>query len=92
MPGIRVTELGTTQLQTLRSTLEVSGTDHQLLATRSLLSSRGEISVAGYLLLAEHPQTLMPHAHVRILRYLSPAPGTGARQTMADDGDTRYAG
>ena len=92
MPGVSIADLDPAQVQTLRSTLGVSGTDHQLLAARSLLSSRGEVSVAGYLLLAEHPQTLMPHAHVRILRYLSPAPGTGARHTMADDGDRRIEG
>lgn len=64
----------------------------RLLASRSLVDLRGNINVAGYLLLAQHPQQLMPHAHVRVLRYLDTVAGAGSRQTLADGGDRRIEG
>ncbi|WP_109510180.1 ATP-binding protein [Nocardioides speluncae] len=63
-----------------------------VLRARSLLTRDEEVTVAAYLLFGEHPQDLLPHAHVRVLRYTASDRGTGARQSLAADGDQRVEG
>lgn len=58
-------------------------------ATR-LLRARGlvddtNLTVAGCLLFAEHPQTWLPEAFVRVLRYRGSERGSGARQQLLFD-------
>jgi ATP-dependent DNA helicase RecG len=57
----------------------------RLLAARGLLTRTGELTVASVLLFAEHPQTWLPEASVRVLRYQGTVRGTGARQRLLHD-------
>jgi len=55
-----------------------------------LLRARGladgsRLTVAGCLLFAEHPQTWLPEAFVRVLRYQGSERGSGARQQLVSD-------
>lgn len=63
-----------------------------ILQSRSLLTLKEEVTVAGYLLTAAHPQLLYPQALVRVLRYRSPYRGTGRHQTLDAEGDRRLEG
>ena len=92
MAGVTVETLETSRLRELRSALGSTLDDERMLAARSLLTVQGEVTVAAYLLLADRPQQLMPHAHIRILRHLATEPGTGSRQTVMDEGDVRVEG
>lgn len=57
----------------------------RLLGARGLLTRNGELTVAAVLLFADHPQTWLPEASVRVLRYQGTERGTGARQRLTDD-------
>lgn len=57
----------------------------RLLAARGLVTRKGEMTVAAVLLFAENPQTWLPEASVRVLRYQGRERGTGARQQLLDD-------
>lgn len=57
----------------------------RLLAARGLVTRAGEVTVASALLFADNPQTWLPEASVRILRYQGTERGTGARQRLLDD-------
>jgi ATP-dependent DNA helicase RecG len=55
-----------------------------------LLQARGlakgeQLTVAGALLFAKHPQRFLPEAFVRVLRYRGRERGTGARQELVSD-------
>ncbi len=58
-------------------------------ATRLLrargLADEATLTVAGCLLFAEHPQTWLPEAFVRVLRYRGSERGSGARQQLLSD-------
>lgn len=56
-----------------------------LFQARSLVDGRGTLNVAGWLLFAAHPQSHMPEALVRVLRYRGSERGTGARQQLTSD-------
>lgn len=56
----------------------------RLLAARGLLVGT-ELTVAGALLFAEHPQRWLPQAQVRVLRYHGNDRGSGRRQQLVDD-------
>jgi ATP-dependent DNA helicase RecG len=58
---------------------------NRLLAARGLVTRAGELTVAAVLLFAELPQTWLPEASVRILRYEGTERGTGSRQRLLDD-------
>ncbi len=92
MPGITTSSLDSGLVDGLRQAIGAQGDDERVLAARSLLDLHGEVTIAAFLLLAPRPQELMPHAHVRVLRYLSAHAGTGGRQSLADDGDRRIEG
>lgn len=92
MPGASMQDLDAQAVDQLREVLGVTQGTDRLLATRSLLTARKQVTIAAYLLLGREPQTQMPHAHVRVLRYLSSHAGTGARQSLAADGDQRIEG
>jgi ATP-dependent DNA helicase RecG len=57
----------------------------RLLAARGLVTRDGQLTVAAVLLFATHPQTWLPEASVRVLRYRGTERGTGARQQLLDD-------
>ncbi len=57
---------------------------------KRLLQARGladgdELTIAGCLLFAESPQTFLPEAYIRVLRYRGRERGSGARQQLIDD-------
>lgn len=57
----------------------------RLLRARGLLGRTGRLTVACVLLFAEHPQSWLPEASVRIVRYQGSERGSGARQRLLDD-------
>lgn len=57
----------------------------RLLAARGLATRDGQLTVAAVLLFAAHPQTWLPEASLRVLRYRGVERGTGARQQLLDD-------
>ncbi len=59
------------------------------LHARDLLTARGQVTVGAYLLFAPRPTRLLPHAHVRVLKYGSAERGTGARQSLLEGHDVR---
>jgi ATP-dependent DNA helicase RecG len=63
-----------------------------MLNARSLATRDGRLTVAAYLLFAARPQDVLPHAHVRVLRYAETDRGTGAGLTLEDDADIRCEG
>lgn len=63
-----------------------------MLAARDLLTRDGRLTVAGWLLFAERPQSLFPSATVRVLRYADTSRGTGAGMTLYEGGDIRCEG
>lgn len=56
----------------------------RVMVARGLLVDE-RLSVAGCLLFAQHPQTWLPEALVRVLRYRGRERGSGARQQLAAD-------
>lgn len=64
----------------------------RVLHARNLLTRRGSVSVAAYLLLGEHPQDLFPQSHVRVMRYLDSYRGSGREQTLDAGKDRRVEG
>lgn len=74
-----------------RALLGASTVDRALRA-RNLVLHSGAITVAGHLLLSEHPQQAFPNAHVRVLKYDDVDRGTGSRQTLAAGQDHRLEG
>ncbi|HMS74348.1 ATP-binding protein [Gordonia sp. (in: high G+C Gram-positive bacteria)] len=69
-----------------------AATPEGMLAARDLLTRNGHLTVAGWLLFAERPQSLFPSAVVRVLRYADNERGTGARMTLLSGGDIRCEG
>jgi ATP-dependent DNA helicase RecG len=57
----------------------------RLLRARGLIDRRDNLTIAGVLLFAEHPQQWLPEANIRILRYRGTERGTGARQQLLED-------
>jgi len=57
----------------------------RLMAARGLLTRTGGLTTAAVLLFSRHPQTWLPEASVRVLRYQGTERGTGARQRLTDD-------
>lgn len=63
-----------------------------MLAARDLLTRDNHLTVAGWLLFAERPQSLFPSAVVRVLRYAENDRGTGAGMSLYEGGDFRAEG
>ena len=93
-PEVSVDMLDSAQLARLRAAIGFapSTPTSTILSSRSLLTLKDEVTVAGYLLTADHPQLLYPQAHVRVLRYRNPHRGTGRHQTLDAEGDRRIEG
>lgn len=63
----------------------VGGSDpERVMRARGLLVGE-QLSVAGCLMFARHPQTWLPEAFVRVLRYRGRERGSGARQQLGSD-------
>lgn len=92
MTGVSEADLDPELVRALRDAIGARNTGTQLLASRSLVTTRGEVTIAATLLLGRHPEYVMPHAHVRVMRYLTPLPESGARQQLEAEGDIRIEG
>lgn len=57
----------------------------RLLHARALVTRDGTPNVAGWLLFADHPQSELPEAYVRVLRYGGSERGAGSRQRLLED-------
>jgi ATP-dependent DNA helicase RecG len=57
----------------------------RLLQARGLIDQAETVNVAGWLLFASHPQSWLPEAYVRVLRYRGSERGAGARQQLVAD-------
>ena len=91
MPGVTVDDLDQQQLHSFRGAM---GADPESpyprqLQARSLLTVKGEVTIGAYLLFAQDPTVLLPHAHVRILKYGATSRGSGTRQELIDGADVR---
>ncbi|WP_022911028.1 ATP-binding protein [Aestuariimicrobium kwangyangense] len=69
-----------------------SETPAGMLSARDLLTRDGRLTVAGWLLFAERPQTLFPSAVVRVLQYAGIDRGTGANMSLLEGRDVRFEG
>ncbi|MFL5886317.1 MAG: ATP-binding protein [Thermoleophilaceae bacterium] len=56
----------------------------RLLKARGLIQG-SKLTIAGLLLFGEHPQSELPEAFIRVLRYRGSQRGTGARQQLEQD-------
>lgn len=92
IPGQTLSDLDPAQVAAYTKAVGTRQTADDLLRARGLLTTRGDVTVAGYLLFAEHPQTHMPHAHVRVLRYRGTERGTGSRMLLDAGADERVDG
>ncbi len=57
----------------------------RLLQARNLMTGAGGVTTAAMLLFGTNPQSSLPEAYVRVLRYQGAERGTGARQRLIDD-------
>jgi ATP-dependent DNA helicase RecG len=89
---VQVADLNADLIANYRSRTGARGTTQKLLAARSLLTHKKELTNAGYLLFAPHPQQLFPQAYIRIIKFLTTERGTGARFGIQDDLDNRVEG
>jgi len=89
--GVTMSRLSKIQLESYRAVIG-SATTRDMLHARGLLTPDSKITVAGYLLFADHPQDVFPQAHVRILRYTEVDRGTGSSLSLDDQGDVRCEG
>ncbi|MDR2380134.1 MAG: putative DNA binding domain-containing protein [Bifidobacteriaceae bacterium] len=63
-----------------------------MLHARGLLTPDGRVTVAAWLLFADHPGQLFPGAHVRVLKYADRERGAGSRMTLMAGHDIRFDG
>jgi ATP-dependent DNA helicase RecG len=89
---VDVADLSAKQLDAYAGRIGASSEADRLLMARSLLTARGRVTIAAYLLFHDHPQNVLPQAHVRVLRYRGVEAGTGSRQSLDADGDVRLEG
>lgn len=92
LPGLTVQDLDPEQVAAFREAAGARTTGEHVLRARGLLGRSGEVTVAAWLLFAPLPQTELPHAHVRVLRYTENERGSGVSLTLDDEGDRRVEG
>jgi len=90
--GTSLADLDQELVDNYRTRVGASGTVRNLFKARSLLTPRDDLTNAGYLLFAPRPQELFPEAYIRVIRFLTPERGTGARLGVEDGADVRIEG
>lgn len=90
--GVKLESLDQALIQNYRDRTGAKASTKGLFAARSLLTIRGELTNAGYLLFASRPQELFPQAYIRVVRFLTTERGTGARLGIDDSSDLRIEG
>ena len=91
VPDVRIADLDRKLVQNYRSRVGASS-DLKLFRARSLLTPKDELTNAGYLLFAPRPQDRFPEAYIRVIRFLTPERGTGARLGVEEGSDIRIEG
>lgn len=84
LPGLGIADLDASLLDQYAQATGSSDV-RRLLVTRGLITAEGAVTTAAALLFAPTPQTWLPHADVRILRYHGRERGSGSRQQLLDD-------
>ncbi len=84
LDGAALSDLDDDLLEAYVNALRASDAS-RLFRARSLMDEAGTINVAGWLSFAPHPQSRLPEAYVRILRYRGSERGSGARQRLISD-------
>jgi ATP-dependent DNA helicase RecG len=91
--GITFRHMDARLVANYRATIGMSSRDtKKLFRARSLITPRGGITNAGYLLFGSHPQDLFPQAYVRVLRFLDIERGTGSRLGLEEGSDLHIEG
>ncbi|WP_231642571.1 ATP-binding protein [Nocardia sp. NRRL S-836] len=90
--GVTISDLDAKLLTHYKRRTGASDTAQKLLAARSLMTRKGKINNAGYLLFGKHPQDVHPQAYIRVIRYLSTERGTGSSLSLEDGADIRFEG
>ena len=84
LPGTDASDIRMSLLENYAEALEHPSPE-RLLPARGFSTPSGQLTVAGLLLFGDHPQTQLPTAIVRVLRYQGLERGTGARQRLLED-------
>ncbi|MBM2623470.1 putative DNA binding domain-containing protein [Actinoplanes sp. LDG1-06] len=91
--GVSFTEIDAALVEAYQRRIGVnSGSVVDVFNARSLLTLKGQITNAGYLLFGKSPQVLFPQAYIRIIRFLGVERGTGARLGVEEGTDIRIEG
>lgn len=90
--GITMSDLDAKLLMHYKRATGASDTPQKLLSARSLLTRKGKITNAGYLLFGKHPQDAHPQAYIRVIRYLTTERGAGSTLSVEDGADLRIEG
>jgi ATP-dependent DNA helicase RecG len=90
-PGVTMSDLDGLFLEDYRQSIRTASVS-SLMQARNLLTRRGEITNAAYLLFGQRPQDVFPQAQVRVTRFLSTDRGTGARLALEEGTDRRAEG
>lgn len=90
--SLTIADLDADAIEGFRSAVGAQASAEHLLRSRGLVDRAGAPTVAATLLFHPAPQALHPHAHVRVLRYLSDERGSGSHLSLEDDGDVRIDG
>ncbi len=90
--GVTVHDLDPALVEDYRSRMGSTGSTTHLLTARSLLTLKGEMTNAGYLLFGAQPQQVFPQAHIRVIKFLTTERGTGARLGIEEGSDVRVEG
>jgi ATP-dependent DNA helicase RecG len=91
-PDIGFPDLDQKLLDQYRKATRSASTIQSLFGARNLLTRKGEITNAGYLLFGRQPQILYPQAYIRVLRFVTVERGTGARLGLDEKSDIRIEG
>ncbi|MFF0822010.1 ATP-binding protein [Micromonospora haikouensis] len=91
--GVTFREIDNRLVSAYRDSIGVSSkATRDIFNARSLLTLKGEITNAGYLLFGKNPQTIFPQAYIRIVRFLDVQRGTGSRLGVEEGTDIRVEG
>lgn len=90
--GVTMPDLDGKLLLQYKNATNATSTIQNLLSARSLLTRKGKITNAGYLLFGKHPQDAHPQAYIRVIRYLTTERGTGSTLSIEDGSDFRIEG
>lgn len=80
-----VSELSAENIDRLTAAIEGSGPAERTLRARGLLTPRGEVTLAAFLLFADFPQEHYPSAHARVTRYHGDDRRIGSDQNITAD-------